>query len=251
MPDSAHRPVRMVVREIGKRRRSVTDSARTESGSARRSLIKSSMTWPEDRATRRRDPSAAPGAKTGDGTSDEHPRGVPFLLLFSGIGADALNLGGSGGQSPPALAGAGDLSVNGSCVVCVWSVGSFGWNRGPLFAGSIAVVLFVRNTSPAIRREDSRTRLHPHTSLREFESRTSSSRAVLGESGTDYFSFDRPAGQGRLNHSNVGNRGRVCTRPSRSKCHLRLTLAAGAERHVALYQCNRLACFLRRRTSSC
>jgi len=49
-----------------------------------------------------------------------------------------------------------------------------------------------------------------------------SSRAVLGESGTDYVLCDRPAGQGRLNHGNVGNRGRACTRPSRSRGHLRL-----------------------------
>ena len=34
-----------------------------------------------------------------------------------------------------------------------------------------------------------------------------SSRAVLGESGTDYSSCDRPAGQGRLNHKHVGKRG--------------------------------------------
>jgi hypothetical protein len=234
----------MAVRGI---RGGASNSARTGSGSALGSQIQWSVTWPEDRATRRRDPSAAPGAKTGDGAPRQHPEGVPFLLLLSGIGADAINLGGPGGQSPPALASADDLLVNVSCVVCVWSVGSFGLNRGPLFAGSIAVVLFVRNTDPASRQGDSRTRLHPDTSLREFESRTSSSRAVLGESGTDHFSYDRPVSQGCLNHCDVGSRGRVCARPSRSKCHLRLTLAAGAERHVAFRRCNRLACFSRRR----
>ena len=96
-----------------------------------------------------------------------------FVLrfLFSGIGANALNLGGSGGQSPPALASADDLLMNVSCVVCVCWAGVVSLNRGPLFAGSIAVVLFVRNTNPAIRQGDSRTRLHPDTSLREFGSR--------------------------------------------------------------------------------
>jgi len=39
--------------------------------------VRWSVTWPEDRATRRRDPSTEPGAKTGGGT-----RCVPFLLLL-------------------------------------------------------------------------------------------------------------------------------------------------------------------------
>jgi hypothetical protein len=222
--------------------------ARTGTGSARQWQINWELTRAEDRATRRRDPSADSGAKTGDGRAVC----VPFLFLLSGIGTQALNLGGSGGQSPPALASAGDCVWEISCVVCVWSVGSGGLDRGPLFAGSLAVVLFARNTDPANRQGDSRARLHPYPSLREFESRASDSRAVLGESGTDYSSCDRPAGQSRLNHKNVGNRGRVQgTRPSRSRGHLRLTLAAGAERHRAFYRCNRFVCLSRRSNFSC
>ena len=91
----------------------------------------------------------------------------------------------------------------------------------------------------------------PDTSLREFGGCRFNRRAVLGESGTDHFSCDRPAGQGRLNHSDVGKRGRVRTPPSRSKCHLRLTLAAGAESASGGFgRCNRLVCFSRRRASS-
>lgn len=32
------------------------------------------------------------------------PRGVPFLFFIAEIGTPAVNLGGSGGQSPPATA---------------------------------------------------------------------------------------------------------------------------------------------------
>ena len=96
-----------------------SNSARTGSGSALGSQIEWSVTWSEDRATRRRDPSAVPGAKTGDGTPEHHRSGCPVSVLLSGIGADALNLGGPGGQSPPALASADELLVNVSCVVCV------------------------------------------------------------------------------------------------------------------------------------
>jgi len=142
--------------------------ARTSGGSARGLRITWPVTWPEDRATRRRDPSAAPGAKTGDGTRQPDWEASRFCCCLSGIGAKAINLGGSGGQSPPALACAGDLLSDVSFVVCVWSVGSAGLNRGPLFAGSLAVVLFARNTNPATRQGDSQTRLHPDTSLREF-----------------------------------------------------------------------------------
>ena len=71
------------------------------------------------------------------------------------------------------------------------------------------------------------TPTHPFVNSRAEPSR---SRAVLGESGTDDISCDRPAGQGRLNHYNVGNRGRMQgTRPSRSTGHLRLTPRRGGK----------------------
>src|SRR5207302_11394161 len=72
--------------------------ARRESGSAVRPQINWLLTWPEDRATRRLDPSAVPGAKTGDGM----PRGVPFLSVSLRDWRNAINLSGSGWQSPPA-----------------------------------------------------------------------------------------------------------------------------------------------------
>ena len=49
------------------------------------------MTWTEDRATQRCDPSAAPGAKTGVGAG-HHLALLPFR---SGIGTKAVNLRGT------------------------------------------------------------------------------------------------------------------------------------------------------------
>jgi len=58
------------------------------------------------------------------------PHGVPFLFVFSEIGTLAVNLGGSGGQSPLA-ATCGVRGIGLSFVVCVCLASSSGRNRGP------------------------------------------------------------------------------------------------------------------------
>ena len=82
------------------------------------------MTRAEDRATRRRDPSADSEAEIGDGM----PRGVPFLSVLRAW-HQAINLGGTQrvprGQSPPA-ATSGIPAKCVSFVVCVWSVSRCG-----------------------------------------------------------------------------------------------------------------------------
>ena len=58
------------------------------------------LTWAEDRALRGRNPSADPGAKTGDGANTLRP--AP-LLLVSGIGTKAENPWGVRGAGPPGV----------------------------------------------------------------------------------------------------------------------------------------------------
>jgi len=138
-------------------RRQLADTARAGSGSALESQIEWPVTWPEDRATRRRDPSAAPGTKTGDGTLI----GVPFLFCLSGIGTKAINLGGPGGQSPPALASTGDWVLEISFVVWVWLLATP--VRIAVHCLRVRSQSFFSSGMPALplKQGDSRTRLHP------------------------------------------------------------------------------------------
>lgn len=139
------------------------------------------------------------------------PDGVPFLLCLSGIGPKAINLGGSGGQSPPAQSPDVVDVVDFVRRVRVGLVGDVGFEI-------MVHCLRVRSQSffsPGIlspaRQVDSRTRLHPR-SIPSWIRRRVKFQAVVRRSmnaGTDEFSCDHPAGQGRLNQVDVGSRGRV------------------------------------------
>ena len=95
-------------------------------------------------------------------------RCVPFLFDISGIGAKAINLGGSGGQSPPA-----------AILRCAWEsfvvrgARLFGrqrrWKSRSWFAGSIAVVLFVRSCDRRLRLSGAVPGCTPYPSLRGFD----------------------------------------------------------------------------------
>jgi hypothetical protein len=58
------------------------------------------MTWPEDRATQRCDPSAAPGAEVEERRGQ---RAAASLLFLFDLGAKAINLRGSAATENPSF----------------------------------------------------------------------------------------------------------------------------------------------------
>jgi hypothetical protein len=149
------------------------------------------MTWAEDRATRGRDPSAVPGAKTGDGT-----RRRPVSVV-SGIGPKAINPRGSGGGSPSRGNGCFLGCGLSSCGVCAEGVAS---GSRSLVAGSIAAVLVGCGRTPS----------HPFVNWPAACGRLAIRRR---RTGTDWFLTTVPPTPGRLNQANAGN----CGSPGRER----------------------------------
>jgi hypothetical protein len=91
-------------------------------------VLNFTSTWAEDRALRERNPSADPGAKTGDGASTL----APSLFSISGIGTNAINSGGLG---------AGPQGIN--------TASSAVWNVHCQFPDKPALQICARNVSCA------------------------------------------------------------------------------------------------------